>query len=262
VIQDSCSESNPGTAQVLSTADASIRYRAVAQPGFVHAGVAYLTNYGDGVYMDPWFVAAQNVATGRVLWKKFSTSYSDTLLPVLAAGHTLYVQHGQAIEAWDTATGDLRWSRTPTDQLTPLAATPDALYLRWQNGTNHGLVRWGASDGVTDWRIKTPATDTAFVFTPSTVYEAGPHFLAGRWTGSGSLLWKQTGAAWTGLGQPVYAGGVLWAFQQGSLNAYEAVGGTPLVSESPPTPGPITVAEGHVFVGSSDGRAFIYALPT
>jgi outer membrane protein assembly factor BamB len=239
-----------------------MRYRASDQLGIVDRGVAYLTNYGGGVYVDPWMITAQDVVTGDILWTKSTASNVDRILPVLASGDTLYVQHGQAIEAWDRATGDLRWSRTSTNQVTPLAATPGAVYLRWQNGDRHGIVRWGASDGRTNWRIHTPATDTPFVFTPSAVYESGPNFLAAWSASSGSILWKRKGFFWSYLGQPVYAGGVLWAFQQGSLESYDAANGDELLSESIAAPGPITVAGGRVFIGSTDGRVFIYQLPT
>ena len=60
---------------------------------------------------------------------------------------------------------------------------------------------------------------------------------------------------WSDLEQPVYAGGVLWA-SHGTLEAYNAGNGRWLLSETTAPPGPITVAQGRVFVGSPDGRVF------
>jgi outer membrane protein assembly factor BamB len=262
VITEDCSVSDPGPAHVLSVDDASVRYYAADQLGLVHRGVAYLTNYGDSAYQDPWRIDAQDVATGDVLWTKSTASFADRMVPELASGDTLYVDHNGAIEAWNAATGHLRWSRTRAANVTPFAATPDALYIRWQNGDRHGITRWGAADGRTDWRIQTPEVSTPFALTPDTIYESGPDFLAARSATDGSLLWKRSGLFWSGLGQIVYAAGVVWARQQyNGLEGYNAANGRELVSDGAP-PGPVTVAEGRVFVGSPDGRVFIYQIPS
>src|SRR5262245_15069239 len=263
LIEDKCTESAPAPAQMISPDDAMVHDFAADQLGIVDRGVGYFTNYGGGVYQDPWLITAQDLATEKILWQKTSASAGDVTLPVLASGGTLYVEHNQAIGAWDVATGDLRWSRTPVQNVTPLAATAGALYVRWQDGALHGIARWGASDGATDWRIRTPATDTTFAFTPQTLYETGPDFLAARSATNGRILWERSGFFWSDLGQPVYAAGVVWAFQQaGGLEAYNARNGNEVAYVSTAPPGPITVAKGHVFIASPDGRVFIYQLPS
>src|SRR3954447_3588164 len=263
LMEDKCTASAPTPAQLISQADGTVKDFAADQLGIVDRGVGYFTNYGGGVYQEPWYVTAQDLATKNILWQKTSSSTTDVTVPVLAAGATLYVQHNQSIEAWDKTTGDVRWSRTPNEHVTPFAATPGAIYVRWQNGDLHGIGRWDASDGSTDWRIRTPAIDTPFALTPRVVYETGPDFLAARSATDGKLLWERSGFSWANLAQPVYAAGVVWAFQQaGGLEAYNARNGNEVAYAPSAPPGPIAVAEGHVFIASPDGRVFIYQLPS
>jgi hypothetical protein len=261
LIEDKCTETAPAPAQMLSTADGSLVGIAADQLGIVHRGVAYLTNYGGGVYLEPYSITAMDVATRDVLWNVATASHDESLSPLLAIGDTLYVRHQTATEAWDTATGTVRWSTTPSKRtFTPRAATPDALYLRWQQGDLHGIARWDAADGSHEWHIRTPDTSTPFSFSRRAFYETGPDFLAARSATDGSLLWKRSGYPWNGLGQPVFAAGVVWA-NDGFLEAFNASNGRRLLSDARIPPGTFSVAQGRVFVPTPDGRVFIFQLP-
>src|SRR5207244_1833444 len=103
LLEDDCSVSDPNYAEVLSMGDGSLRYDASGFLGLVDQGTAYLTNRGGVVYGYPWTITASDVATGQTEWQISTASNSDVEYPLLVAGDTLYVKHGDAIEALDTA---------------------------------------------------------------------------------------------------------------------------------------------------------------
>jgi hypothetical protein len=254
LIDDSCGVSQPAPPKAFSTVDGSMRYVAADYFGFVSNGVAYLTS-GPADSADGIEVTAMNVATGDVLWQLPGSATGPLGRPLLAAGNTVYVQRGPVIEARDADTGAFRWSRTTTRTVSPLAAVPAALYVRWQDGSRHGIARWRPTTGVADWSM---ATDGSFAFTPKTIYQTrSTGSLVARDSHSGAVVWSRSGSDWSGLGQPVYADHVIWAMSGSVLNAFDASNGDPIFSEDIAASTVFAVAEGHVFVPSPDGRLFI-----
>src|SRR3954453_414040 len=146
LMEDKCTASAPTPAQLISQADGTVKDFAADQLGIVDRGGGYFTNYGGGVYQEPWYVTAQDLATKNVLWQKTSSSTIDVTVPVLAAGATLYVQPNHSMGAWDKTTGDVRWSRTPNEHVAPFAAPQHPVPVRWQIGHRHGGRIEGASD--------------------------------------------------------------------------------------------------------------------
>jgi hypothetical protein len=257
LIQDSCSQSDPPPVGAVSIADGSFSFFLEDYFGVVKGGTAYLSNLGRGVNQEPWELIAQSVSTKSIRWRRTTSSYDDVLRPVLAAGSTLYVQHNDAIEARDTATGHLLWLRTPASPVDPVAAIRGSLFVRWQRGDRTGVARWDSRDGVTRWR--SPDIVGPISVAPDVLYGVTVDGLVARSTRDGSRVWKHHGWPWAGLGQPVYADGVVWGLNGADLEAFDAATGRQIAFEaSAPAEAP-TIADGQVFVPTPDGRVYIYA---
>src|SRR5262245_56125254 len=150
LVDDSCGVSQPAPPRGFSTVDGSQKYLAADYFGIVDRGVGFLTS-GPDFSADGIEVTATDMATGDVMWQLPGLPTGPLGRPVLAAGNTLYIQRGSVIEARDADTGVFRWSRTTTRTVTPLAAVPGALYVRWQDGSQHGVARWSPTNGAADW---------------------------------------------------------------------------------------------------------------
>jgi outer membrane protein assembly factor BamB len=256
LINDTCSQSEPWTPWALRTSNGERRYHAVGYLGVVDHHTAFLSNNSGQDLIDKNEVTATDVTTGDVVWTKQTPDGEPWGDPVLASQGVLYVTRGDAIEAWDETTGDLLWSRTPARTTVPLAAAWDSLIVRWTDGDRSGIARWDPTDGHTVWQLRGDADDR-IALTPGEIYRTGPDFLESRRVRDGALVWHRTGPAWSGQGQPSFAGGVIWTMANDDLVAFDATDGDQLQAIRLAPAAPIAIALGRVFVPTPDGRVFI-----
>ena len=215
------------------------------------------------VYSMGYFrVYAIDAATGTVLWNP-SAPFGH--LTPSVAGDRLYVRGANGnVVAYDSATGAQLWKRQglsgSQSQYGSIAASKDRLYLA--DGSD-GLVALYARGGATAWSVgEAGCSDTTPSVAQGVVYIVGcAETLHAYDAATGAPLWSTKGPAASGLVS--IANGIVWTGRSdGKVLGFDAMTGDCLVSRTLDEGSTTSVVvTGGVLYVSAGASLYAYGLP-